>query len=312
MKRRTLALMLALVTLTLTACGGGGADAAMTDQMAPSAEAPKESAGMEFVYYASDSAASDGSVGKTDNPLYRDPNAKLIREADLRIQTTEFDQASRHLEELVLELGGYFQSASLDGGSYRDVNANRRGEYVVRVPAEQYEDFLGRSGDLGYVTYRGETTENIGEQYYDAEARLKTQKTKQERLLELLSKAENMEDIISLENALSDVEYEIERLSSTLNRYDNLVGFSTIRLTLAEVHKVEQQTGVADSLLQRMSKGFASSLDGLVEGVQDGLVWVSYHVFGLLMLGVIAAGGGMLAARKFRKKGKKTGDDPLT
>ena len=45
-------------------------------------------------------------------------------------------------------------------------------------------------------------------------------------------KAETMEDIISLETALSDVEYEIEQLSSTLNRYDSLVSFATIRLDL--------------------------------------------------------------------------------
>lgn len=244
--------------------------------------------------------------------VYQNADAKLIREARLNIQTTEFDRAAASLDALVTQSGGYFQSAAVYGGSYRDVNANRCGEYVVRIPADQYGAFLGRTGDLGYVTSKNESTENIGEQYYDTEARLKTQKTKQERLLSLLEKAETMEDIISLESALSEVEYQIEQYSSTLNRYDSLVGFSTIYLTLEEVVKVTEETGAADGLGTRMAAGFAASADGLVRGSQDFLVWASYNVFSLLILAIIAVGGAVVVrlVRKQKKSSSlKTGEN---
>ena len=83
---------------------------------------------------------------------------------------------------------------------------------------------------LGYITESSESSEDVGERYYDAETRLKTQRTKQERLLALLEQADTMEDIISLENALGDVEYQIEQLSSTLNRYDALISYSTFTI----------------------------------------------------------------------------------
>lgn len=41
------------------------------------------------------------------------------------METTEFDQAAQQLNEMVNQAGGYFESAAVEGGSYRNVNANR-------------------------------------------------------------------------------------------------------------------------------------------------------------------------------------------
>ena len=54
--------------------------------------------------------------------------------------------------------------------------------------------------------------------YYDNEARLTTQRTKLERLQELLSKAEAMEDIITIESAISETELQIEYLTVLIFR----------------------------------------------------------------------------------------------
>ena len=313
MKKRTLT-ALTLVLVLLSGCGAKSAAGATAPEEAPAAK--EESANGFYDMDLSDDMVVTGSTAEesrgTGGSVYRDENAKLIREASLRIQTMEFDQTVLALETMVQQAGGYFENASVHGGGYRDVNAQRFGEYTVRIPAEKYDSFLGKSGELGYVTYRNETTEDIGERYYDTEARLKTQKTKQERLLELLSKAESMEDIIALENALSEVEYEIEQLTSTLNRYDSLVGFSTIYLTLNEVHKVSNEPGVTNSLGQRMASGFASSLENLVEGFQNTLVWFSYNVFGILMAAAVLVAAAVTCRKKkigktgfFRKKHQK-------
>jgi len=300
--KRMIQLTAVLLSVILLVGCGGGASSEMAAASAPAAaalEAPKEMMDMSLT---TDNSAGGANWKTDDSGVYNDPNAKLIREGNLNIQTTEFDLAVEELETLVNYLGGYFQNASLHGGNYRNVNANRTGEYTIRVPSEKYVEFMGQAGNLGYVTYRNETTRNIGEQYYDTQARLKTQKTKQERLLSLLERAETMEDIISLESALSEVEYEIEQLSSTLNRYDSLVGFSTIHLTLNEVHKVTEETGVTNTLGQRMEKGFRSSVEGAVEGFQELLVWFSYHVFGLLIAAVVIGLGGVCVLRMARKK----------
>ena len=52
------------------------------------------------------------------------------------------------LEALVAEAGGYFQSAQVEGGSLRDQNAARYGNYVIRLPEENFSAFLDQSGTL--------------------------------------------------------------------------------------------------------------------------------------------------------------------
>ena len=317
-KRKALALYLSMLLLC-SACGGGSAANTAAGDTAASSGAAVDygssgGAGMDMELYApanpseSQSSAPAAEEDGTGS-VYRSSEAKLIRRAELSIQTTQFDQAVQSLQDLVEQHGGYFEQSSVYGGSYRDVNAQRSGEYVVRIPAEKYDAFLSASGNLGYVTQRTESSEDIGEQYYDTESRLRTQRTKQERLLELLEKAETMEDIISLENALSEVEYQIEQYTSTLNRYGALVGFATFNIYLSEVSKVTEEVGETASLGSRMAAGFRSSLEGLVNGSQQLLVWVSYHFIALAVLVAAAAVGGVVGYRRW-KKVRKPKEEP--
>lgn len=310
MKRNNMfALMLAMVLL-LTACGGGmdsagNATAAAPDMKMESMDMPASSIDYsmapEYAYDGDLPMAMEPESPKQENSVYQNSDVKLIRRAELSIQTTQFDQAVTALDDLVNSHGGYYENASVYAGSYRNAHANRRGEYIVRIPAERYEDFRSSTGELGYVTRSTQSSQNVGEPYYDTEAKLKTQRTKQERLLKLLEQAATMEDIISLENALSDVEFQIEQLSSTLNRYDSLIGYATFTIYLEEVAQVTEEVGETHSLGKRMSAGFSASLTGLVKGAQDLLVWFSYNLFALVILAVAVAAGGIVGLRLVKK-----------
>lgn len=306
MKKKTyLALSLALLLLLASACGSSGSAGAPPYGGTPSASTPSE----EYWPDAEPQEPGDADFGyggeSMDSAVYQNPNAKLIRRAELHIQTEQFDQSREALNKLVGDCGGYFESASVYGGSRRDAFASRSGEYVVRVPSDKYSQFFSGAGNLGYVTNSTESSEDVGTQYYDLEARLKTQRTKQDRLLALLEKAETMEDIITLENALSDVEYQIEQYSSELNRYDALVGFSTFNIYLNEVGRVTQEVGETASLGQRMAAGFQASVRGLGEGLQNLLIWVSYNVFLVAVLAVVAVVGVFLGRRELKKRLRK-------
>lgn len=307
--KRTRLFAAALALLLLTGCG---ASAKMeTSASAPAAPAPMPEAAMPMEKFESASDAvmelpmapeysmSGTTAGGAGESIYQRADAKLIRRCNVELQSEEFDAAVSALYALVESNGGYFENSSVRGGGYYNANARRTGEYVIRVPAENYNAFRSGVGELGYVNYSNESTEDIGEQYYDTEARVKTLRTKQERLLMLLEKAENMEDIIELESALGDVEYEIERYSSTLNRYDGLVNFATFTVSISEVVRVEEQVGQADSLGDRMSAGFRYGVENLKDSAEDFMVWISYNVFVLAAWVVI---GGVIVAIIRRKK----------
>ncbi len=311
MKRKVFAISLAAILL-LAGCRGGYAGAAANNQTASSAPS-SPSAGAENGYWGMGMSVEDAQFAPEapsemeSGSIYQNPGAKLIRRAELSIQTEQFDESEAALKKLVDDCGGYFENASVYSGGRRDAYASRWGEYTVRVPAEKYDQFFTSAGDLGYVTNKNEDSEDVGERYYDTEARLKTQRTKQERLLSLLEKAETMEDIISLENALSEVEYQIEQYSSQLKRYDALIGFSTFTISLNEVSRITEEVGETASLGQRMAAGFQSSVRGLGQGFQDFLIWLSYNLFLVVILAGAAVVAVVVGRRRLKKLGKRNG-----
>lgn len=308
MKRKSL-FALCLVAILLAGCGGGAANGGSAPSGSGGATGDSNYQGWDMEAAESmPTAPESDSGGSIPDSIYQNTRAKLIRRAELEIQTEQFDESVKALNQMVASCGGYYENASVYGGSRRDAYASRSGEYVVRVPAEKYEQFLSQAGDLGYVTSKNEGSEDVGEQYYDIEARLKTQRTKQARLLALLEKAETMEDIIALENALSDVEYQIEQYASDLNRYDALINFSTFRIYLYEVGRVTQEVGETSSLGQRMAAGFQASFYNLGQGVQDLLIWVSYNLFLTIVLAAVAVSAAIVGRRELKrlKKEKST------
>lgn len=321
MKRKLFAITMAAVLL-LAGCGGGGKASNAVAGGTPSSSAPDRDyaendgywdmgTGGGEGYYLQEPGAPMESENQSSS-IYQNPGAKLIRRAELSIQTEQFDESREVLNMLVAECGGYFENSGEYGGGRRDVNASRRGEYVVRVPSGKYDQFLSGTGDLGYVTNKNETSEDVGERYYDTEARLKTQRTKQERLLALLEKAETMEDIIALESALSDVEYQIEQYSSELNRYDALVDFATFTISLSEVGRVTQEVGETASLGQRMAAGVQASLRGLSQGFQNFLIWLSYNLFLAVILAAVAVVAVVVGRRELKKRRNRNEPDNKT
>ncbi|MBC5735150.1 DUF4349 domain-containing protein [Lawsonibacter hominis] len=286
MKRNRLLLPLALLLLLTCACSGGNSSSASSagEEAAPEAMAPMEAtvADQRLNFSESESAAGESRV-------YSDENAKLIRRASARLQTDDFSAAEAALNALVVEQGGYYESAAVEGGGYYDRNAARYGSYVIRVPRQAYDTFLSGVDGVGYVVSLNQSSEEIGEVYFDTEARLRTQQTKQTRLLALLEQAATMEDIIDLENALSEVEYQIEQYSTELRRYDSLVDYATIGVELYEVRRLSDGAGTADRLGTRISTALSEGAQGAGEALGNVIVWCAYHLIALLVLAAAAA-----------------------
>ena len=149
------------------------------------------------------------------------------------------------------------------------------------------------------MTYTSTTAEDITDSYYDVDSRLKTAQTKLERLQELLSKADNMSDIITIESAISDVEWEIENLTGTLRTYDNQVDYATVYLSLREVYKLSGTDGAPMTLGRRIGNSFARGLKSVGNFFENLLVWLAYSWIWLAVIAVIV----VVAIRLAKKKG---------
>lgn len=286
MKRRTLAILLSLaLVFALTACGGGKSAASGNSfiQSAPAAapEAPMEAAEGYWANGMEMDAKTENSTGGTDNAMPELPEGvKMIYRASLELQTTEFERSDGEIKALTNQLGGYFeeQSTRTRSGGYRSAS------YTVRVPAARFQEFLGQVGNICTVTYQTQNAEDVSEYYYDMESRLETAKIKLDRLQALLAKAEEMEDIITLEGAISDTEYQIERLSGEKRHYDSLIGYSTINVTLNEVYRVTEQETAPLTFGQRVGQSFREGLRDFGSAMEDFVEWLAYSWLTLLVI----------------------------
>lgn len=309
MKKRSLLLIVALLfSLFLAACSASGG--------APGANKGAETAPMPTPYPSTEPSLApmerptapggvdfntESTAGGTSIPQ----NSKLILRASLAMESTEFDKAVTALDQLVAGQGGYYENNEIQQGAYYDTRAARYGSFTIRVPQEHFEAFLNAAGTIGHVVSSSKSSEDIGEAYYDTEARLKTQQTKHERLLALLEKADNMENIIALETALSDVEYQIEQLTGTLRKYDSLVGYSTVTVRLDEVLEITEQPKDTATLGGRVSNAFKGGLDDMGRSLSNFAVWVAYNFIGVVCFLLIAAAAIVVGVREYRKRHTK-------
>lgn len=280
------------ITIVIAACGGSGSTYAETTAAAPAAVTE------EFAY---DDAAYDGGVvlsnmaksasydmaeAPAEEPISGEGYAtgsggqevaapqssrKLIKTVNISAETEDFDALVPSLQNQVEALGGYIESISVyDVGSYyveeREVK-QRCANLTARVPKEKLDGFLSQVGEQTNVTSRSESVEDVTLQYVDLESHKKVLLTEQERLLELMEQAENVEDIIAIEGRLSEVRYQLESMESQLRTYDNQIDYSTVYLNIQEVRKYSApQTA---TVWQRIESGFVKSLEDIGFGVRD-------------------------------------------
>lgn len=300
MKKKFLSVLLALLLLSLTACGGGpslsGGDTgpSSSDSVSSSNQENGWGGGEFYDDAAAEVAASEDAGGGSILPA----NTKLIYSADIAMETTEFDAAEQSISRIVENLGGWFESRSIyQGGGSRSLRC------TVRVPAKSFQSFLEQAGQAAHVTSRDEYTEDVSEAYYDQEARLATQRIKLERLQELLGKAENMADIITIESAISETELQIEYLTGSLRQYDSQINYSTVSIYLREVYRLSTDEEAPVTFGDRIASAFSSGLSSGVANLDDFAIFVARNWLSLLILiAVIAAAVLFFRRRRSRKK----------
>ena len=302
MKKKSLALLTALLLLLLTACGGKSSDSSSSvsssqgnynSGSAADHPAMEPMAGWEESQYGDEAAGGPPA------------NVKVILTGSLELETKEFDAAAQAVDELVAELGGWYENRSFNQGSYyRSINA------TIRVPAKNFSALMERAGEAAHKTYGNENQQDISDAYYDNEARLATQRTKLDRLQALLAQAENMEDIITLESAISETELQIEYLTGSLRKYDSLVSYSTIELSLREVYRLSTDQDVPLTFTQRLGDAFITGFQRGIDTLEDFAVGLARNWMTLAFLAVVVVVIVVLVRRQEQKHRQKFAPPP--
>lgn len=263
-------------------------DYAVTEDVAYTerAEAQAPGAATAYEYGLDTSAYADMDKAKLNTgDMYG--GRKIIRNYDISLATNTFDDDLAYINAKLSELGGYVLSSSLSGSkpeAYGD--SGRSLSMTLRVPAEKASDFVSGVQQLGKVDYIHDYTDDVTDQYFDADTRLAVLKDQLERLRAIMVETDNLADIITLEERISEVMLQIEELTGTLKRYDALIAYTTIDISINERNAI---SGPADTkgTGERISEGFTDTLNGVATFFVNFFVWFVSSLPVLIILAAI-------------------------
>ncbi|HHT96307.1 MAG TPA: DUF4349 domain-containing protein [Clostridiales bacterium] len=229
---------------------------------------------------------------------------KIIKIYDLYLETMAFDILINNIDAQISVLGGYVESSNINGNKYFQNNNYKRANIVARIPKGRVDVFLNSLNDNANVVSKSESSENVALEYSDSEGRKKSLEIQYERVLGILGEANELSDILILEERLNSLRYEIEREGRKLKIYDNLVDFSSITLTIEEVKEITTIEDEPESTLDRIKQGFTNSLNKIKEGLIEfviALIAISPY---LLIWAVILFPLALIIRNIFKKKKK--------
>ena len=219
---------------------------------------------------------------------------KIVRNAWLNLRTDRFDETVQALCEQIEQAGGVVESRDISGAK----NASRSANLTLRVPSDMLDGVLSGAGEWGEVTREQISAVDMTSTYTDNASRLESARAKKRQLDALYEKAENMEDIITLTDAIFDVQEEIEWLEGQTRRIDDEVSFATLYVSVSEKSSA---VSAKQPFFTRLGRQLADGWENFGEFVSNAVLGLTYA----LPWAAVAAAVIALARCWIRKKKKQ-------
>jgi hypothetical protein len=213
---------------------------------------------------------------------------KLVYRGSLTIETKEYSSSIKALRDQIRSFNGIIESENeYEEGSYYLSNELKKLwslSMTVRIPTERYEEFMSGGTEIGNVISRSSSAENISRRYNDVSAQIEALEKQQKRLLEMMDEAKTIEDMIAVEDRLSEVQYQLNRLKTDRESMDTDVAYSTVNINLREVRVYAE---VNDTFFSRLANRFSGGFRNFTETCGELLLDIVYRLPYLLIIGLV-------------------------
>lgn len=216
-------------------------------------EMPAEAAGVEGQVRARE---MESTASESEAANFPSDERKLVKTAAIQIRVEKLEEADASISALLEQFNGYSAST--------DIRENYH-HYSLRVPAQYYDVFLAEMSGMGRLLQRFENTEDVTLRYYDLEGRLATKKELLGTFQSYLRRANNIEEILSVERRISELQYDIEGTGIQFRNLANKIDYATIELALYGPAAAVQKQGMTfGEEIKRLFSGFGGFLSGVL------------------------------------------------
>ncbi len=227
-----------------------------------------------------------------------DAEQKKILRGQVTAETKSFEDALNRLELEISGSGGYIGSSETTGNSL-GTTGRRHAYLVARIPAANFRTFLSQLSSFLNIISESTSSEDVTESYYETESRVNSLKIQEERLLAMLEKAETLDDMIKLEERLSEVRRQIGYYDSLLRSLDGKIEYATITVTVYEVLSLTDPVVEDPSFGSQIGKAFRNSWEIFLSFLR-GTVIVLIYLLPILLVAAVVIAVILLLTRKRR------------
>jgi hypothetical protein len=215
---------------------------------------------------------------------------EIVTSANATVRVNEIAAASSAIYKIVGELGGYVERTSLSesGRTSSDDIATPGmvmpdgdwGSMIVRVPSAELDNATSRLSSVGSVVATWKSQQDVTTEAIDLRARVGALKSSVERLTELMSKTETVDELITAESALAHRQAELDSYQQQLNYLEQQVEFSSLYIELQRIAPVTQADPAG------FTDGLRAGWDGMMVSVNTLVIAAGFILPWLLVVGI--------------------------
>jgi hypothetical protein len=276
--------VLVILGLMLTA---GCAKTSAPAPLPPGISIPESSRGGSggTSYEAQDSYAPNESGTDIDR--------KIIKNGYMTLEVDDIAEAIADIFIVANQLNGYVVSSDQSGA--KDITYGR---IAIRVPSDRFDEALDKIRKLAVkVPNESTSSQDVTEEYTDLQAQLRNLEATEAQYLELLKKAETVEDILAVQRELSNVRGQIEQIKGRIQYLERTSDMALIDVNLQKTQPIDGTGWNALETLKSAVRGLASFGKALANIV----IWLA--IFSPVWIIILVV---VLYFTRWRKKKAKT------
>ena len=211
---------------------------------------------------SSDAMAASGDAAA---PMER----KIVRNAQMSIVVDDVDAVVSRVTGLVAAQQGFVVHSSRFG-----TGEEERASMSFRVPSEELDSVLAQIREWATTVDNEQTSaRDVTEEFIDTEARLNSLKATEAKYLDLLTRAETVEETLNVQRELENVRYRIESSEGRLRFLRQTTSLSLVNLEISTTERAKPLL-VAGWNLTDMATSAIRGLISTARAIVNVLIWV--------------------------------------